>query len=132
MISSTSASTARTSKVKLLEWVSRKENETQLQSFATKISVLLNDSGIKQFNQNRENMWAQYYRIHTSSEFLSQRSLAVRQGLMATLERASPDSLLKSSFLSSHHCMSFVSQLPSNVLPILKGGRSNQPHCTVS
>jgi len=95
MISSTSASTARTSKVKLLEWASRKENDTRLQSFATKITVLLNDSGIKQFNQNRENMWAQYHRIHTSSEFLSQRSLAERQGLMATLERASPDSLLK-------------------------------------
>ena len=89
-ISSANASTARTSAVKLLEWASKKENEAKLRSFGTKVTALLNqafDSNMKRVNRKREKMWAQYHKIRTSPEFLSQWSsfTALALGEPATL-----------------------------------------------
>ena len=64
---------ARTSAARLLEWASKEETATALQSFVYKVTAMNMAFGsqVKKIKRQREKMWAKYHKVRTSVEFLS-------------------------------------------------------------
>ena len=71
-VTSSNAYTARVSAVKVLEWASKDDNAAELQTFAARITSELDKAFDWRGNQSQ--MWGNFHRIRTSSEFLLQWS----------------------------------------------------------
>ena len=116
---SANASTARISAVELMEWASKDENKAMLQSFAVETIAHLDtafDSKMKRPHRQREKMWPNYHKIHTSSSFLSRWSsfTALAVGEPATL------------ILTQHLTMLMFRKMISQRFPLEKGTSTNE------